>query len=182
MKTFKGAPFVEVEYDPNCDYVDISNRTDVRSQLMNVSYILDVYLPTDKDHRVVSRPKDDKAVFVRSTRGTLYAVNVSNGALLFSFNVGPRLHSHPVRDLSDDVNLDKFWVTTTTGTLYHLNCPRDAHIVLNRIVYVCPELTIVPPTQNDLCNDLERPCVKVKQLDQLREPTEWVHHISTVAN
>ena len=53
-KTFKGAPFVEVEYDPNCDYVDISNRTDVRSQLINVSYILDVYLPTDKDHRVVS--------------------------------------------------------------------------------------------------------------------------------
>ena len=43
-KTFKGAPFVEVEYDPNCDYVDISNRTDVRSQLINVSYILDVYL------------------------------------------------------------------------------------------------------------------------------------------
>ena len=132
-KTFKGAPFVEVEYDPNCDYVDISNRTDVRSQLINVSYILDVYLPTDKDHRVVSRPKDDKAVFVRSTRGTLYAVNVSNGALLFSFNVGPRLHSHPVRDLSDDVNLDKFWVTSTTGTLYHQLPQRCPH-VLNRIV------------------------------------------------
>ena len=98
------------------------------------------------------------------TRGTLYAVNVLNGALLFSFNVGPRLHSHPVRDLSDDVNLDKFCDYYNRHFVPPLNCPRDAHIVLNRIVYVCPELTIVQPTQSDLCHDLERPCVKVKQL------------------
>lgn len=124
----------------------------------------------------LSRPKDHKAVYVRSSRGTLYAVNVTNGALLFQFNVGPRLHSHPIHDLNDNTNIDKYWVSSNSGTLYHLTCPKDAHIVLNRIVYVCPELTIVEPTQNDLCNDLERPCVAVQKLKQLRKEGEWVSH------
>ena len=174
--TYKGAPFIQVKYDANCDHVDISNRTDARSQLVNISYILDVYLPVDKDNKVLSRPKDHKAVYVRSSRGTLYAVNVTNGALLFQFNVGPRLHSHPIHDLNDNTNIDKYWVSSNSGTLYHLTCPKDAHIVLNRIVYVCPELTIVEPTQNDLCNDLERPCVAVQKLKQLRKEGEWVSH------
>ena len=81
-----------------------------------------------------------------------------------------------IHDLNDNTNIDKYWVSSNSGTLYHLTCPKDAHIVLNRIVYVCPELTIVEPTQNDLCNDLERPCVAVQKLKQLRKEGEWVSH------
>ena len=80
FEDFQYWPFVEVEYEQiisNCDHVDISNRTDARSKLMNVSYILDVYLPIDKDHRVVSRgPKDNKAVFCprRTRTGCAYTL------------------------------------------------------------------------------------------------------------
>eukprot|EP00943_MAST-04B_sp_MAST-4B-sp1_P004212 g4212.t1 len=179
-KLFKGATFVQVEYDTNCDHVDISNRSDARPQLENVSYILDVYLPVDKNNKVLSRSNDNKAVYVRSSRGTLYAVDITNGTLLFSFNVGPRLYSHPIHDIEDTTHLDKYWVSSNSGTLYHLTCPKDAHIVLNRIVYVCPELTIVKPTQEDLCNDLDRPCVKVQKLRQLLDKGEWVKHKNTI--
>ena len=117
------------------------------------SYI--IYLPVDKDNKVLS------SIISKTNNVTMMIII---------------LHSHPIHDLNDNTNIDKYWVSSNSGTLYHLTCPKDAHIVLNRIVYVCPELTIVEPTQNDLCNDLERPCVAVQKLKQLRKEGEWVSH------
>jgi hypothetical protein len=177
--TLYGAPLSRTAPSPVCDYVDVANRSDLRDSLNMTIRITDVYLPVDENHKYPSRGSDRDAVYIRSTIGKLHAIDLETGALIFEYSVGPKLHSHPVRNWQKKED-NMIFVSTYTGKLYGLACPPNAHVVLSRVVYVCPELTIAVPTQEDLCNELERPCPKVVDQDPYeggtRNPVEWAMH------
>jgi hypothetical protein len=175
-----GAPFSRAPYDPVCDYVDVANRTELREDvyLNQTNYIADIYVPMDENHNILRRSNDRYAVYIRSTSDRLYAVDVENGNMLFETRLGRQIHSHPVRNRELKAS-NMVFLSTIKGKLYGLHCPKDAHIVISRVVYVCPELTIVPPTQEDLCQDLERPCSHVHRLDPILDPHEWAQHPNT---
>ena len=71
--------------------------------------------------------------------------------------------SHPVRgaDHGGGHPADSYFVQSIDGTTHALNCPKNSHIVTDRLVYVCPQLTLVRPTSADVCAELERPCAVV---------------------
>jgi len=76
--------------------------------------ITDVYLPVDENHEYPSRGKDRDAVYIRSTIGKLHAIDLETGALIFEYSVGPKLHSHPVRNWQKkggqhDIRVNLYW-------------------------------------------------------------------------
>ncbi len=91
--------------------------------------------------------------------------------------------SHPVRgaDHGGGHPADSYFVQSIDGTTHALNCPKNSHIVTDRLVYVCPQLTLVRPTSADVCAELERPCAVVDATTSgnVRPPTFWVGRAPT---
>lgn len=83
----------------------------------------------------------------------LYALDALAGTVLWHSDVGNTLFSFPQPGQGDMV-----YLSSNTGEITSLRCPKDAQFVVDRMVYVCPELTMVPPTQEDLCSELYNEC------------------------
>ena len=93
-----------------------------------------------------------------------------NGVDVWSYIAGGVTFSKPVRGVdfnstSGHFPKDSYYVQSIDGTTHAVVCPENGHLVLDRLVYVCPEMTLVRPTSRDVCEELERPCVR-KDIEQ----------------
>ena len=83
----------------------------------------------------------------------VYALLAETGFVIWLSEVGNAVFSFPQPGPGDLV-----YLSARTGDTVALRCPKDAQFVVDRMVYVCPELTLVPPTQQDLCSELFNEC------------------------
>jgi outer membrane protein assembly factor BamB len=124
------------------------------------SRIVDVYVAPG-----APRPGDPRAVFVRTFDRRVRMMRHDNGVDVWSYLAGVVTFSRPVRgadynSTSGDFPKDSYYVQSIDGTTHAVVCPVNAHLVLDRLVYVCPEMTLVRPTSRDVCEELESPCVR----------------------
>ena len=121
-------------------------------------------------------------IYIRTFDRYITALHHQNGSLAWSYQAGTSTFSHPIRSSDHDSGnhpKDGYYVQSTDGTTHALTCPPESHIVLDRLVYVCPALTLVRPTSKDLCSELESPCVagggsgSESNIENIRPPTFW---------
>jgi hypothetical protein len=122
-------------------------------------------------------------IYIRTLDRYVTALHHSTGIVAWKYQAGTSTFSHPIRS-SDHATgshpTDLYYVQSTDGTTHALHCPTESHIVLDRLVYVCPALTLVRPTSKDLCMELESPCVIAAGNDPtLRPPTYWTGRAKT---
>jgi hypothetical protein len=97
---------------------------------------------------------------------TFHALDALTGEVLWFTSMGNRLFSHPQNGAGDDV-----LISSISGQTIALICPPNAQFSVDRLVYVCPELTLVEPTQQDLCNELLNPCDPIAPMNTLVVPS-----------
>jgi len=153
-----------------------ATRGTVRWDKMFSARIVDVYVAPGGPRNL-----DPRQVYVRTLDRIVTAINHENGDIAWSYQAGEQTFSHPIRgsdhQSSKNNNMhpeNSYYVQSSDGTTHSLDCPNDGHIVLDRLVYVCPELTLVRPTSKDLCMELESPCFDEDDaVSTLRPPTYW---------
>ena len=135
---------------------------------------------------------DGRQVYVRTLDRNVTALRHIDGVVIWTYPAAPPSFTRPKRGVDRDDGLhsiegggggggggtrhtaNSYYVQSGDGTTHALSCPDNGHIVLDRLVYVCPELTLVRPTSQDVCEELESPCVKEDQTrSTIRPATYW---------
>ena len=156
------------------------------------SRIVDVYVAPGEPRG--EGGSDGRQVYVRTLDRNVTALRHIDGVVIWTYPAAPPSFTRPKRGVDRDDGLhsiegggggggggggtrhtaNSYYVQSGDGTTHALSCPDNGHIVLDRLVYVCPELTLVRPTSQDVCEELESPCVKEDQTrSTIRPATYW---------
>lgn len=104
--------------------------------------------------RMFAPPGQPRALlYVTDARPYVSAVDLRSGQVVWAYKTGSPVHSIPVHGAGS-----RLFVTTSDGRLYGLDCEDGAQLVVDRVVYLCPSLDQVRPTQRDLCEELDNRC------------------------
>jgi outer membrane protein assembly factor BamB len=138
-------------------------------------YILDMYIPAGDaqrqshlrgaphQHGPLANPyaTNPLTIYLSTSSSQVTAIGARTGSILWTQKASIQSFSHPVPSLIDDKNNIRVYVTSKLGEIIAFNCSDDSHIVLDRRVYVCPDLSLVPYVEVDLCSEHGRTCFEL---------------------
>merc|ERR1711871_1353566 len=137
-------------------------------------YILDIYIPSGDAqrqshlrgaphrHGPLANPYSTNplTIYLSTSASLVTAVDAKRGSIIWSQKASIQSFSHPVPSTTKYGNDTRVYVTSKTGEIIAFNCSDDNHIVLDRRVYVCPDLSLVPYVEADLCSEYGITCTE----------------------